>query len=224
MESASSVHTNGLGSFEGLDLGLLVHARHDGLLGRGQVPPDHVPHLLHDVRVGGPLERVGPVRLEAERPPDAAGGGLRQPAVPRHASCAPVGGVRGLGFQGLGDDPFDIVVGYRARGAGARFVGPSFEPSGDEPIAPRADGGGAHALLHGYGRVARFIDAGQDDSSAEREALGTLGPVGPPRQGLPLVVGQHQCGLRARQDGLRFLEAVAIWRAPTSTPSYATDF
>jgi hypothetical protein len=66
-----------LGALERLHLGLLADAQHDGLLGRRQVQADDVPHLLDEVRVGGQLERVGPMRLEVERPPDAADGRLR---------------------------------------------------------------------------------------------------------------------------------------------------
>jgi hypothetical protein len=50
-----------LGAVESLDLTLLVDRQDDGSLWRGQVQPDDIPDLLHEVRVGGQLERVGAV-------------------------------------------------------------------------------------------------------------------------------------------------------------------
>ena len=49
---------------------------------RGHVEAHHVAHLCHEVRIGRELERLQPVRLQAERPPDALHGGHRQPHSP----------------------------------------------------------------------------------------------------------------------------------------------
>ena len=58
-----------LGSVRGLDLGLLVHADHDRVLGWRKVQAQDVADLCFQLRVGGELEALGAVRLEAEFAP-----------------------------------------------------------------------------------------------------------------------------------------------------------
>ena len=48
-----------LGALQRLDLALLVHAQHQGLVGRIEVEAHHVAHFLHEERVGGELEALG---------------------------------------------------------------------------------------------------------------------------------------------------------------------
>ena len=47
-------------------MGLLVGVQHDGGVGRVQVQPDDVPHLVDELRIGRQLEVLGEVGLEAE--------------------------------------------------------------------------------------------------------------------------------------------------------------
>ncbi len=54
-----------------LDLGLLVYTQNDGVCRRRDVKADDVAHLGDEVRIGGELECLQPVRLEPEGPPDA---------------------------------------------------------------------------------------------------------------------------------------------------------
>ena len=54
---------------------------------------------------------------------------LRQAGGLGHAAGAPVGGVRRLGLQRPGDDPLDVGVGDRPRGAGPGLVGQPVEPA-----------------------------------------------------------------------------------------------
>jgi hypothetical protein len=61
-----------LGPVQGLDLGFLVHAQHDGLLGRVVIEADHVHDFRHELRVGGDLEPVLQVGLEVKPAPDPA--------------------------------------------------------------------------------------------------------------------------------------------------------
>ena len=58
-----------LAPLQGLALGLLVDADHDGVLGRVQVEADDVADLGVELRVGGELEPLGAVRLQAEPAP-----------------------------------------------------------------------------------------------------------------------------------------------------------
>ena len=116
----------GLRAVQGLHLALLVDRQDDGILRRAHVQADDVADLLDEVGVGGELEGLAEVGLEAEGPPDAADGRLRQPDGLGHVAGAPVGGGLGLLLQGLGDDPLDHRVGDRPRGAGR---GSSARPS-----------------------------------------------------------------------------------------------
>jgi hypothetical protein len=60
-----------LTAVERLDLGFLVHAQNDGMLGRRDIETHDVAHLGHEVRVGRELERLHAVRLQPKGPPDA---------------------------------------------------------------------------------------------------------------------------------------------------------
>jgi len=59
-----------LGPVERLNLGLLVDRQDDRPLGRREVEPDHVADLRLELGIGAPLERLGPVGLEAGLQPD----------------------------------------------------------------------------------------------------------------------------------------------------------
>jgi len=61
-----------LGSVQGLDLGLLVHAQDHGLLRRVQVQAHHVADLGLQLGVGGELERLPAPWLQAEAPPGSS--------------------------------------------------------------------------------------------------------------------------------------------------------
>ena len=80
---------------ERLDLALLVDAQDDGALRRRHVEPDDVAHLGDEVGIGGELEGLQPVRLQAEGPPDALHRRGRQAARLGHAARTPMGGVPG---------------------------------------------------------------------------------------------------------------------------------
>jgi hypothetical protein len=49
---------------EGLDLRLLVDRQHHGVNRRVEVEPDHIDHLLLEVRIGGELKCALPMRLK----------------------------------------------------------------------------------------------------------------------------------------------------------------
>ena len=91
-------------------------------------------HLLDEQGVGGELEGLRAVGLEAERPPDATNRAVADPKLVGHRAGAPVCGTFGCALQGGHDQGFDYVVSDRARracalvveqtpGAGARQIG-----------------------------------------------------------------------------------------------------
>ncbi len=62
------------GSVERLDLGPLVHAQHERMLGRIEVEGHDVPKFLLEVAVGAELVVGAPMGLEATDPPDPRDG------------------------------------------------------------------------------------------------------------------------------------------------------
>jgi len=102
-----------------------------------------------------------------------------------------VGGVRGLGFQGPGDDPLDIGIGDPTRGTGSGFIDEAIESLGDEALAPRADGGRADAEALGDEEVAGLVGTRENDAGASGQPECTLGPTRPGGELAAFVVGQR---------------------------------
>jgi len=65
-----------LSPFQGLALGLLVHADHHRVLRRVQVQAQNVADLRLQLRIGGEPEPLGAVRLQAELPPQPGDAGM----------------------------------------------------------------------------------------------------------------------------------------------------
>src|SRR6516162_9520541 len=129
-----------LGAVERLDLGLFIHAEHQGTVGRVEVEPDNVADLVDKQRIGGELEGLDAMRLQAEGAPDAADARGRDAAVTRHAACAPVRGSARPALQRLHDDALDLGVIDLARHAGARLIEQPVNPALEKAPAPLADG------------------------------------------------------------------------------------
>ena len=90
----------GLGAVQGLNLALLVHTQHQGLVGRIEIKPDHVAELGHKGAIAAELEGLGQVRFEAVLPPDPPDSGLAQALGCSHGARAPVGRVGRKLMQG----------------------------------------------------------------------------------------------------------------------------
>ena len=61
-----------LTSAQGLDLALLIHAQHDGVMRRVHVQADYIAHLVDQQRIVGQLEVLATMGAQSERPPDPA--------------------------------------------------------------------------------------------------------------------------------------------------------
>ena len=188
-----------LGPVEGLDLGLLVHAQHHGLLRRVVVEADDVDDLLDEQRVGGQLERVldwwG---LRLEFPPDPADGRLRQagcasPSRPATSGWRPSGSL----LQGRGDDFLDPVQQDGRRPAGAGLVVQAVQPAlrrTGPATSPRSIPGDPQ--FRGDVLAVPAVRAAQHDPRAQRQRLRRRRPARPPGQLRPLGGRQVQPGLR----------------------------
>jgi len=60
-----------LGAIKGLDLRLLIHREHDGMIGRVQIKTHHIAHLFNEERIARQLEALAAVRLDGEGPKDS---------------------------------------------------------------------------------------------------------------------------------------------------------
>lgn len=57
-----------------LDLARFIHAQHHRLKRRIHVQADNIANLVDEQRTAGKLERLLPMRLQAERAPDSRNG------------------------------------------------------------------------------------------------------------------------------------------------------
>jgi hypothetical protein len=202
-----------LGSVESLHLGFLVHAQHHRPFGRVVVQADHVDHLLHEQRVGGQLDRVGPVRLEAEVAPDPADGRLRQPGPFGHRRPRPVGGVAWGLFQRRDHHLLDLVKRDGRRPTRPILIDKAIQTQLQEPPSPLAHSGQMHAQIGGHLNVGRAFGARQHDARTHRQHLRRLRPPGPAGQRRPFLIGEHQ-----RWRG------TSSPRHPTTLPTYQANF
>jgi hypothetical protein len=81
---------------QGVNLRLLIHTQHQGLVWRMQVEAHNIAYLLDNQGIGRQFEGFRAMRLQAERPPDALHSAATPPALLRHSARTPVGGVGGV--------------------------------------------------------------------------------------------------------------------------------
>ena len=183
----------GLGAVERLDLAFLVDAQDQRPVRRGQVEADHVAHFRDEVGIGGELEGLDPVGLEAERPPDPLDRGGGQATGPGHAARAPMAAVGRQALQGPVDHSLDPVVADLARRARARLVAQPLQSMLREAVAPLAHRVGMHTEPRADAPRAARLGAGQHDPSPSCQPLRRPPPH---RQGFqcgPLRLAQLQC-------------------------------
>jgi hypothetical protein len=184
-----------LGAFQRLDLGLLVHAQHDRVLGRVQVQPDHVADLGRKLRVGGELERLGLPGLEVVLSPDPGDGAVADPQLSSEQPAGPMRDAEALGRWGKrgGQDLSAAVPANRLGAARAGPIGQPIQALAGVPLAPGDHGRPRDAQLLGDGGVA--------DPLGGQQQLGTLRQAGRNRAGLCPAAQHPQILGRDRQRG-----------------------
>ena len=137
---------DGLGAVPGLDLAFFLPTKHagPGLFGRVEGKPDDGAHFLHEERVGGELEVFLPVGLEAAGLPDTLGRFAGKTPLAGQQPSAPLRGLFGFLFQGLGDDRFHWPIRDLAGSAAAGHIGQPHQALGHKAPAPLAHHGAAH--------------------------------------------------------------------------------
>ncbi len=142
-----------LGSVEGLNLALLIHAQHQRLVGRVQVKADHIGELFDELGIAAHLEgrRSGGACksccFQIRRD-----GRFADPLGFGHHPRAPVGGVRRWAVQGGFDNRGALRVADRRNAARTRRVLlQAGGAQGQKPLPPQLHGRPRDA--HPYGDV-----------------------------------------------------------------------
>jgi hypothetical protein len=136
-----------LGTLQGLDLGLLVHAQHHRPLGWVQVQADDVVDLGRQLRVGGELEGLGPPGLDTIFAPDARNGVTADTRLTGQQPGRPVGDPQPGWWRIEGDrqdlGPAGPTHGLRSSRPGP--VGQAGQPATGIAAAAGDDGRAGHA-------------------------------------------------------------------------------
>ena len=167
-----------LGAVERLDLGLLVHRQHDGVLRRVDIQADHVLDLLGKSQIVGQLEGRHQMRLQVMRLPDRLNARRRDAHRLCHGSQAPVGRVRRRLRLGLLDHPHEHIRRQGSLARRARLVAAQTVDAGlDIARPPAPDGRLAHAqatldLISADTVAGQPYDPGAPDMLLRRVAVG----------------------------------------------------
>lgn len=153
------------------------------MIGRAHIEPDNVAHLGDEQRVGGELEGLGTVRLQAEGAPDALHARGGDAAAARHRSRAPMGGALRHGLQSGDDQRLHLGIVDRARHARPRLVIEAVKPLGKEAASPFADGLRCHPKLRRYRLIGFAGRTGKHDPSAQGQSLCRRPPARQAHQG-----------------------------------------
>lgn len=108
---------------------------------RRNVEANHIAHLGNEVRIGGELEGLQPVRLQAEGAPNPLHRRNRQAARSRHAARTPVRRIRRYAFERAHDHRLDAGVLDRPRRPAPGRIAQSIHAMLDKTSAPLADSG-----------------------------------------------------------------------------------
>jgi hypothetical protein len=157
LDVAETQRQQRLGALQRLDLAFLVDTQDQRLVGRVEIQSDDVAQLLDEERIGGQLEAVAAMGLEAERLQEAMNAGLGDPGFGSQPAHAPMGrAIPGSTVQRRGEELRDALVVDRARFARTQLVMQALDAPGDETPAPLAHRrvGGPEAFRHrGVGRA-----------------------------------------------------------------------
>jgi hypothetical protein len=167
------------------------------MLGRIQVETHNVPHLLDQERIGRQLERLGPMRLQAERVPDAADRHAAQARRVRHPAQAPVSLAARRGLQGADHHAFDVRVGNRPRRPRAGFIVQTVEPVADKAAPPLPDGLRPRVQSPRNPGAGQPLATQQDDPRPPRQVRSRPGSGRQRFQALALRLRQHERSLRS---------------------------
>jgi len=148
-----------------------------GLLGRIEVKPDHIAHLLYKKRIRGQFESLLQMRFESEGPPNAMNGILGQAALFCHAAGAPVRRMLRLAFESQGNDFLHHGVADLARLARTRRIRQTRQTQPPKARAPFADRRQTYLQAAGHFRVRLSFSAFHNDAAAQGHGLTGFAPA-----------------------------------------------
>jgi len=155
-------------AIKGLDLALLVDAKDEGSVGRGKIKANDVTDLVDEKRIARQLERLAAVRLQAERCPHPADGGVGKASLRRHRADRPVRRVGRSGAQRPLDHGSNLVVVYRSRSAGANLVKQTIAAILQKSAAPLANRMFVMAKFGSHLLARQAVCASQNDPASFR--------------------------------------------------------
>ncbi len=185
----------GLRPVQRLNVTLLVHTQHDGLLGRIHVQPHDVRQLLHERGIGRQLERLHSMGLEAMRVPDPLHGRATDPLRLRHRATTPGGRPRWRAVQRCVDDGFDPArTDRRFAPAPLTHLEHRINALLSKPVAPSQHGRPADVHGHGNAAVGNPLGRQQQRLRADDYPMRCRRTTGPLFQESPTLRGHGQSG------------------------------
>jgi len=180
-----------LRAVQGLDLGLLVHAEHKGVVRGVQVQPHHIGELLQKPRIARKLEALDAVRLQVVAAPDSADRGFAHALRVRHLSATPLRHPSRLGQQRRLDNRLDLArrVAGLASTAWRNRPQPFRARLGKSP-APQCDRFHINSTLSRNPQIRSSSCGRQHDPAAQRHLLRRAVCRHPALQLLPLSIAK----------------------------------
>jgi hypothetical protein len=129
--------------------------------------------------------------FQSKRPPDPRDRRLRHPRRCRHRPRRPVGVPPRRLFQGLGDNPLDLLVTNDAWPTRTRLIGQSIQPVHHKPRSPLRHCRPGHPQLAGHLADRGAVGALQHNPRPQRQRLRRLPTTRPAHQRRPFLTGQH---------------------------------
>ena len=183
-----------LGAVERLNLRLFVHAQDHRVVGRVEVQPDDVAHLLDEKRVGRQLEGLRQMRFDAEEGEPALHRALGKALGLPQGARAPVRGGVGRPLQRAVDHRRHLVVVVGPGSSGPDFVVQPLHAGLPEASAPLADRVRCDADTLGDGYVGQAFGAGEDDAGPHDQGVGQGSRLSNPLELILLLVGERERG------------------------------
>lgn len=163
---------DGLRAVQGLNLALFVHTQHHGFVRWVEIEPHNVPDLLHEEGVGGELEMLLAMGLEAESPPETMHRSKRNPGFGGQGTAGPMGTGLGLGHEGLPQQGGHLFVADGPGRSRSGFFIQADETLAQEAPAPFTHGGAGQTQLNGDSAVVEAVGGQQDDLGPLGQGLG----------------------------------------------------
>jgi hypothetical protein len=167
-----------------LNLAFLVHAQHQGAVGRVEVEADDIANFVDEQRVAAQLESLAAMGLQRKGAPDAADAALAESGCLGQGARGPVrGGVR-LAFQSARQHAFDFGIAQATRRARTGFIEQSIEAEKNKALPPLAHRCQRHMHAASDLGVAPPLGAEQHDAGSQGQGLRRLGTASPLQQPL----------------------------------------